>query len=71
MARGKLEASAKELRDRDLPTLPSTIRQEKATNPFLRVREPAVVASASQFAGKALTDPVSVLGAIREWKNKF
>jgi hydroxyacylglutathione hydrolase len=67
----ELEARAKALRDRDLPTLPSTIGQEKATNPFVRVREAAVVASASKFAGKALSDPVSVLGAIREWKNKF
>ncbi|OGA25307.1 MAG: hydroxyacylglutathione hydrolase [Betaproteobacteria bacterium RIFCSPLOWO2_02_FULL_67_26] len=67
----ELEATAKRLRDRDLPTLPSTIGQEKATNPFVRVREPAVVASASRFAGKALSDPVSVLGAIREWKNGF
>jgi len=67
----ELEATAQGLRDRDLPTLPSTIGQEKATNPFVRVREPAVVASASRFAGKALSDPVSVLGAIREWKNGF
>ncbi|MBI3044576.1 MAG: hydroxyacylglutathione hydrolase [Betaproteobacteria bacterium] len=67
----ELEAKAKALRDRDLPTLPSTIGQEKATNPFVRVREPAVIASASKFAGKELSDPVSVLAAVREWKNKF
>ena len=66
-----LESRAKELRDRDLPTLPSTIGQEKATNPFVRVREPAVVAAANRFAGKTLNDPASVLGAIREWKNSF
>jgi hypothetical protein len=35
------------------------------------VGEPGVVASASRFAGKALEDPVSVLAAIREWKNSF
>lgn len=67
----ELESRARQLRDRDLPTLPSTIAQEKATNPFVRVREPAVVATASRHAGKALDDPVSVLGAIREWKNSF
>ncbi len=66
-----LEARSKKLRDRDLPTLPSTIAQEKATNPFVRCSEPAVVKTASRHAGKALTDPVSVLGAIREWKNSF
>jgi hydroxyacylglutathione hydrolase len=66
-----LEERAKQLCGRGLPTLPSTIGQEKATNPFVRVREPAVVASASRRAGKALDDPVSVLAAIREWKNAF
>ncbi|MGH6691769.1 MAG: hydroxyacylglutathione hydrolase C-terminal domain-containing protein, partial [Gammaproteobacteria bacterium] len=67
----ELEARATKLRDQDLPTLPSTIGQEKATNPFVRCLEPAVVASASQYAGKPLADPVSVLAAIREWKNGF
>ena len=67
----ELEDKAKQQRDQDLPTLPSTIGQEKATNPFVRVREPAVIASANRYAGKALNDPVSVLAAIREWKNCF
>jgi hydroxyacylglutathione hydrolase len=66
-----LEASAQALWDKDLPTLPSTIAQEKATNPFVRCREPGVVASASKYAGKPLADPVSVLATIREWKNNF
>lgn len=67
----ELEARAKKLRDQDLPTLPSHIGQEKATNPFVRCREPSVIAAASRYAGKALNDPVSVLAAIREWKNSF
>jgi len=66
-----LEASVRRLREQDLPTLPSTIAQEKATNPFVRCGEPAVVASASRYAGKSLSDPVSVLAALREWKNNF
>ena len=67
----ELEAKATKLREQNLPTLPSTIAQEKTTNPFVRVLEPGVVASASKHAGKPLTDPVSVLAAIREWKNSF
>ncbi len=67
----ELEVRARQLRDKDLPTLPSTIAQEKATNPFVRCGEPDVVATASKHAGKALNDPVSVLGTIREWKNSF
>lgn len=67
----ELEARMQALRAADLPTLPSTIAQEKATNPFLRVAEPAIVHSASNRAAKKLEDPVSVLAEIRDWKNNF
>jgi hydroxyacylglutathione hydrolase len=67
----ELEERVRKLRDQDLPTLPSTLAQEKATNPFVRCSEPEVVEIASRYAGRPLTDPVSVLGAIREWKNNF
>ena len=70
-ALGELEGRARLQRDRGQPTLPSTVGQEKATNPFVRVGEPAVIASASRHVGKTLNDPVSVLAAIREWKNSF
>lgn len=67
----ELEARVAEQRAKDEPTLPSDIAQEKATNPFLRVGQPEIVASASRHAGKPLTDAVSVLAAIRDWKNNF
>jgi hydroxyacylglutathione hydrolase len=66
-----LEKRAADQRAKDLPTLPSDIAQEKATNPFLRVNEPEVIATASRYTGKTLSDPVSVLAAIREWKNNY
>ena len=66
-----LEARMQALRDAGQPTLPSSIGQEKATNPFVRVTEAGVMKSASSRAGKPLTDPVSVLGEIRDWKNNF
>lgn len=67
----ELETRMQALRERGQPTLPSTIAQEKATNPFLRVAEPAIIASASGRAAKKLSDPVSVLAEIRDWKNNF
>lgn len=67
----ELETRMQALRALDQPTLPSTIAQEKATNPFLRVAEPTIVNSASARAGKKLEDPVSVLAEIRDWKNNF
>jgi hydroxyacylglutathione hydrolase len=67
----ELEAKAAKLREQGQPTLPSSIGQEKATNPFVRCSEPALVRSASAHAGKKLTGPVAVLAEIREWKNHF
>jgi hydroxyacylglutathione hydrolase len=64
------EARCKALRAEGAWTLPSTIAVERAVNPFLRVREPDVVASA-QAHGAASADPTDVLAALREWKNTF
>jgi hydroxyacylglutathione hydrolase len=67
----KLEANVRELRKLDMPTLPSDIGLEKATNPFLRCNNPEIVRNARLATGKPLADPVSVFAAIREWKNNF
>lgn len=65
------EREAAQLRDRQLPTLPSTIARERSANPFLRANEPALAASASRHAGQTLSQPVQVFAALREWKNRF
>ncbi len=56
-------------RARGLPTLPSTIAEERATNPFLRAREPRVRAIAEARSGHPLSDDAAVFAALREWKN--
>jgi hydroxyacylglutathione hydrolase len=65
------KARESEKRARGEPTLPSTIAEELATNPFLRCSQPAVVAAAERHAGRRLPDPVDVFAEIREWKNNF
>jgi hydroxyacylglutathione hydrolase len=64
-------ARDRKLRDAGKPTLPSTLGEERATNPFLRCAEPAVIESANKYLGARLADPVRVFAAIREWKNHF
>ncbi|WP_018411333.1 hydroxyacylglutathione hydrolase [Methyloversatilis thermotolerans] len=59
------------LRERGQATLPCPLAIELATNPFLRVREPAVIRAAESFAGRRLDTPVEVFAALREWKNRF
>ena len=58
-------------RDRGLPTVPSTIGDELATNPFLRAPQPPVRAAAQAHAGRELTDDVAVFATLRAWKNGF
>ena len=65
------EAREAAKRERGEPTVPSTIRDELDTNPFLRWTEPDVVAAAERRAGRPLRDPVAVFAEIREWKNNF
>jgi len=63
----KLEWS-KARRERNLPTIPSTIGEEKQYNPFMRVDQPVVMQHVQ------MTDPVEVMTAIRKdkdtWKPK-
>ncbi|MGJ7916682.1 hydroxyacylglutathione hydrolase [Massilia sp. LXY-6] len=67
----RLEADSK-LRGTHLPTIPSNIAIEKATNPFLRTTEPGITASLVA-AGRLRpgATPVEVFAALREWKNVF
>jgi len=55
---------------RGKPTVPSTIGEERRTNPFLRCLQPAVISAAQKHDPNA-HDPVSVFAAIREWKNHY
>ena len=65
-------ASDSAKREAGVPTVPSTIALEKATNPFLRYTEPEIVASlvaaGKQQPGAA---PLASFAALREWKNSF
>jgi hydroxyacylglutathione hydrolase len=54
-----------------LPTLPSVLSLEKATNPFLRCHEPALVQSAERYLKRRSNSTVETFAAIREMKNHF
>ncbi len=63
------EAEAHRRIDAGQDTVPSTIAGERATNPFLRVREPSVIAAAERKAGRRLPDSRAVFYVIRHWKD--
>jgi hydroxyacylglutathione hydrolase len=67
----KRQLHAQATRDRGLPTVPSRMDEERATNPFLRAAEPAVRVAAEAHAGRAFSGTVDVFATLREWKNSF
>ncbi|RJG26381.1 hydroxyacylglutathione hydrolase [Massilia cavernae] len=59
-------------RDRDEPTVPSTIGLEKLTNPFLRYQEPGIVRTlVTEGKLENGASPVETFAALRAWKNTF
>ncbi|MDD5324549.1 MAG: hydroxyacylglutathione hydrolase [Polaromonas sp.] len=58
------------LREKGVPTLPTTIAQELLINPFLRTRQATIMAAARRFDASA-HDNSAVFAAIRQWKNEF
>ncbi|MDR2838212.1 MAG: hydroxyacylglutathione hydrolase [Azonexus sp.] len=63
-------ARVAKLRRAGLPSVPSTLAEELATNPFLRCREPAVIEAARQHGAPDQT-AVAVFAALRGWRNGF
>jgi hydroxyacylglutathione hydrolase len=63
-------ARVQERRRAGLFCVPSTIRDEKATNPFLRLDAADVRAFANSRGGNA-NDPVEVLAAVRRARDEF
>lgn len=52
-------------------SLPSTIELERATNPFLRTAEPAVIAASMGRDDRQSSDPSAVFASLRSWKDTF
>ena len=69
IARSKQKA--RELRDRELPTVPSTLAQEKLINPFLRAHLPTIKSSIARQFGEPPTSDVECFAYLRQWKDSF
>ncbi len=71
-----VELRAREARDRALraegiPTVPSLLSVEAATNPFLRCATESVRQAAATHAGRELGGDADVFGVVRAWKDGF
>ena len=55
----------------DFPTVPFSLVDERACNPFFRLRESAVKEAAERWAKRKLPDDEAVFTALRRWKDSF
>jgi hydroxyacylglutathione hydrolase len=62
---------AQRLREHGQPTVPSTLDEERDTNPFLRCKAPAIVTTAEHAAGHRLASEQDVFAVIRHLKDHF
>lgn len=59
------------LRQQGVPSLPSSIAQEKAINVFLRTHMAGVAAKVQAYTGLELNENIKVFAALRRWKDDF
>jgi hydroxyacylglutathione hydrolase len=64
-------SSAPGLRARGVSTVPSTMEEEKQTNPFLRWDSKEIQTSVKASSPGNRHDPVSVFAAVRKMKDAF
>lgn len=64
-------SAAQNLRAHGVATVPSTLGEEKLTNPFLRYREKSIADVLKNNGRLSQEDPVATFAALREWKNVF
>ena len=62
---------AQQLRLASRPTVPSTIDDERACNPFLRIDVPEVRGAVSAHVGRPLLDRTDAFAELRRWKDGF
>lgn len=59
------------LRNKGLPSIPSLLRDELQTNPFLRCDTAEIIQQVSHHAKRLLVHPLEVFSEMREWKNRL
>jgi hydroxyacylglutathione hydrolase len=64
-------ARVRKMRKADQPSTPSTLEEELATNPFLRIEDGAIIDQLEREHNLGSTDRVRVFAALRQQRNNF
>ena len=61
----------RELRQKNLPTLPAVLANERLINPFLRCDNAEIAVKIKKHRGKSLDSLVEIFAYLRQWKNNY
>lgn len=61
----------RELRQKNLPSLPATLANERLINPFLRCHEAEVISRVEKHRGRKSDSSADVFSYLRQWKNNY
>jgi hydroxyacylglutathione hydrolase len=61
----------RELRQKNLASVPSLLSEERLSNPFLRCDNLEIKTRIEKRTGKKLATPVEIFAYLRQWKNNF
>jgi hydroxyacylglutathione hydrolase len=61
----------RELRQKNLPSLPAILGNERLINPFLRCENPDIASRIERHRGRKFDSPAEVFAYLRQWKNNY
>ncbi|BBB14655.1 hydroxyacylglutathione hydrolase [Candidatus Rickettsiella viridis] len=61
----------RELRQKNLPSLPCTLSTERLVNPFLRCDKTEILSRVERHRGKKFDLPAEAFAYLRQWKNNY
>ncbi len=61
----------RQLRQKNLPSLPTVLATERLVNPFLRCDSLQVISSVKKHSGKIFGSPIETFAYLRQWKNNY
>ena len=61
----------RELRQKNLPSLPCILATERRVNPFLRCGETEILSRVERHRGKKFSSPAEAFTYLRQWKNNY
>jgi hydroxyacylglutathione hydrolase len=61
----------RQLRQKNLPSLPAELANERLVNPFLRCDNPEIISRIKKHSGQTFSSSAETFAYLRQWKNNY